>query len=392
MAQAKRGFRAPAEITDYFDQKSLRPAFSWQDVFGEEHAHAFTVAKALEIELLGAFQSTIAESLAEGETIENWKARLEPELKRLGWWGPRLVSDPTGRLPDRAVDFSSPRRLQTSYWSNMRAARAAGQWQRIERTKQALPYILYVRTASIEPRPEHLAFEGIILPVDDAFWRTHFPPNGWGCKCSVRQISAREATRLGYKLDDGGPQIVWRQYLNKRTGELVKVPEGIDPGWQTNPGLARARTLVARLTETLDQAGPELARKAIAEIVNSRETAVLANLSERVRIPVAVAETAASELNAASPLLIIDTATLRKKMTKHSSVRFDTLASVQEMIDTGQLIDEGRGNARTVFFAIGPVWWEIVLVRSANGFLRIQTLHKVRAADVTKALKKAGLE
>lgn len=203
----------------------------------------------------------------------------------------------------------------------MRAARAAGQWQRIERTKQILPFILYVRTASIEPRPEHLAFEGIILPADDAFWRTHFPPNGWGCKCSVRQISAREATKLGYKPEDGGPQIVWRQFLNKRTGELVKVPEGIDPGWQTNPGLSRARTLVARLTETLDQAGPDLARKAIAEIVQSRETAVLANLAERVRIPVAVAETAAAELNATSPLIIIDTATLRKKTSACTRTR-----------------------------------------------------------------------
>ncbi len=62
------------------------------------------------------------------------------------------------------------------------------------------------------------------------------------------------------------------------------------------------------------------------------------------------------------------------------------------MIDEGQLVDEGRANARTVFFPFGPVWWEIVLVRSANGFLRIQTLHKVRDADVQKALQAAGLK
>ena len=32
----------------------------------------------------------------------------------------------------------------------------------------------------------------------------------------------------------------WR---NKRTGQTVEVPVGIDPGWDTNPGKNRARNL-----------------------------------------------------------------------------------------------------------------------------------------------------
>ena len=38
---------------------------------------------------------------------------------------------------------------------------------------------------------------GTLLPVDDPWWQTHYPPNGWGCKCWVRQVSRREAERLG---------------------------------------------------------------------------------------------------------------------------------------------------------------------------------------------------
>ena len=50
------------------------------------------------------------------------------------------------------MNFISPGRLQTIFSANMRSARAAGQWDRIQRTKDALPYLLYVRTTSKEPR------------------------------------------------------------------------------------------------------------------------------------------------------------------------------------------------------------------------------------------------
>ena len=77
--------------------------------------------------------------------------------------------------------------------ANRRTAYAAGQWARILRTAKALPYLLY----SLGPnRDHHVAIAGTILPFDTPFWHTHFPPNGWGCKCRVRQISSRERERL----------------------------------------------------------------------------------------------------------------------------------------------------------------------------------------------------
>ncbi|NTV80668.1 MAG: hypothetical protein HGA24_04505, partial [Candidatus Aminicenantes bacterium] len=37
-------------------------------------------------------------------------------------------------------------------------------------------------------RPLHRAWNGTILPVDHAWWKTHFPPNGWRCRCTVRAL------------------------------------------------------------------------------------------------------------------------------------------------------------------------------------------------------------
>lgn len=37
------------------------------------------------------------------------------------------------------------------------------------------------------------------------------------------------------------------KWLNKRTGEEELVPEGIDPGWNYNPGISRSAALERQL-------------------------------------------------------------------------------------------------------------------------------------------------
>lgn len=279
--QPQPGFRVPAEVPRYFADRGLKPAFSWLDVWGEEHAHAFTVAKAVDVELLGVLRDSIKRAIDAGQGFDTWRAALKPELERIGWDKPRLVVDPTGERPDRTVDFTAPRRLQTIFTSNMRSARAAGQWDRIQRTKDALPYLLYVRTTSAEPRPQHLTWAGTILPADDPWWRTHFPPNGWHCKCAVRQISRFEREeKLGTPgYDDERPPLEEKPFVNRRTGEIVRVPDGIDPGWGHNPGLVaeRRRTAADALTGRIEAAaaGPDPAailsalRRATEDVVRS---------------------------------------------------------------------------------------------------------------------------
>ena len=37
-------------------------------------------------------------------------------------------------------------------------------------------------------RPEHADLEGVTLPIDDPFWASYYPPNGWNCRCTVVQV------------------------------------------------------------------------------------------------------------------------------------------------------------------------------------------------------------
>lgn len=390
MADGSKGFKTPRDVTDYFDQKALRPAFSWLDVWGEEHAKAFTVAKATETELLGTFQRSISTALKEGQTFETWKEEVEKELRRLKWWGPREVTDPLGRDTSKIVDFSSPRRLRTIFNSNMRAARAAGQWQRIQRSKRALPFILYVQSVSLNPRSEHLGWVGTILPVDDPFWRTHFPPNGWECKCAVRSVTAREAKSLGYDPDVPGPQIVWRKFVNRRTGEVMQLPEGIDRGWQTNSGLSRAKGLTNMLAEDLRKAGPEIAARQVSDFWNSPERMVLAGLKEKgISLPAATSVPLAKELGTNGSLVTVfaDTAQVKLGKPKELAERKNAFDRLNSILTHGVIVDEGREDARSLLWFDGAAWWAAVVQKTKTGYLRVITFHRSSTRKAEKQLR-----
>ncbi len=224
----------PPQASRYLRNKELQPAFSWADVAPEEHAVNFSVAKATQIDVLTTLQGALQTALDEGRSFGHFKREITPELQRLGWWGKSQMRDVDGSLQE--VTLGTPRRLRVIYDTNMRTARAAGQWERIQRTKAALPYLTYRLGPSERHRPAHLAKRGITLPVDDPFWSSWYPPNGWGCKCWVRQITAAEAERLGIS---ESPDIQTREWENPRTGEVRQVPVGIDPGWERNPGALR---------------------------------------------------------------------------------------------------------------------------------------------------------
>ena len=250
------GFRfpgpVPEEALEFFRAKDIRPSFSYLDVAAEEHALQFTVAKSAGFDILADVKAALIAHLAEGGTMRAFQRQLTPILQRAGWWGVEEVTDPeTG--DKRLAQLGSPRRLRTIFRSNMRSARAAGQWERIQRTKRTHPWLLYRVGPSETHRPDHVAWNGTLLPADDPWWRDHFPPNGWGCKCWVRQVSAAEAARLGGQT--ARPPRHEVEWTNPRTGATQRVDRGLDPSWASNPGIDRARLLEEMLADKRRELG-----------------------------------------------------------------------------------------------------------------------------------------
>lgn len=246
----------PEEAIAYFRAKGLALGFSWRDVWAEEHDIAFTVAKAMSLDLLEEIRAGIDAALAEGQTLEQFRKALTPVLIARGWWGRREVIDPlTGEV--REAQLGSARRLQTIFDTNLRTAYAAGHWRQIEETKEARPWLVYRHTPQEDPREEHQAWDGLCLPADDPWWRTHYPPNGWYCKCYVQQMNDRDLKRYGITPEAKAPPLMPRPWVDKRNNRVVVVPYGIDPGFDRNPGLtdrpAEARQRLAEKARVLEK-------------------------------------------------------------------------------------------------------------------------------------------
>lgn len=238
---------APADALKFFREKGYRIGFAWQDVWKQEHEAAFTVAKMMDVDLLRDVRAAVDQAIANGETLAQFSKELKPRLVDAGWWGKKVMADPATEEA-QLVQLGSPRRLRTIFRVNMQQSYAAGDWAQIQDTKEEAPYLMYDAVDDGRTRPQHKAWDGTVLPADDPWWDTHRPPNGWNCRCSVIQLSREQAAAMGKAAPDKAPSSPTREYVNPRTGEISRVPVGIDPGFDYNPGVSR----LAHLRATYD--------------------------------------------------------------------------------------------------------------------------------------------
>lgn len=223
-AQVIAGNTAPLEAIKFLRAKLDVPSATWTDLWEAEHSVAFTVAGAQSDALVKDFHDAVDKAIASGETIETFRKDFDNIVDRYGW------------------DYNGSRnwRSRVIFDTNMSTAYAAGRWEQIQRVKDTRPYLRYVHLAGqAHPRPEHEAWDGIILPVDDEWWLTHYPPNGWFCHCTVQSVSPDDLDRYGWTVSDSAPaSIMVEATITTSDGgtRTVMTPEGIDPGFAYRPG------------------------------------------------------------------------------------------------------------------------------------------------------------
>lgn len=77
--------------------------------------------------------------------------------------------------------------LRAEYNFVQASAQMAAKWEQF--AEDGDHYNLQYRTAGDDKvRPQHAALNGITLPMSDPFWESYYPPNGWGCRCTVVQV------------------------------------------------------------------------------------------------------------------------------------------------------------------------------------------------------------
>lgn len=272
--------QAPQEAVAYLASKGLRITFNWDEMLDEAHARAFTVAKAMRLDVLRDIRSGLLEALERGETLRQFEQALTPLLQAKGWWGKQIVVDGQGQA--QQVQLGSARRLKTIYQTNLQSAYMAGRAQ-AQQAADAFPYLMYVAVIDGNSRPSHAALNGKIWRKDDPAWSVIFPPNGINCRCRTRALTAGQIQREGLSVSPP-PEIVTRQVTQDPLGPSDKlfptvqsgvrvtdaagnqVTMWVDRGFNSSPlaGMPMDKLLATKAVDSLgNAAGFDLVRHAV---------------------------------------------------------------------------------------------------------------------------------
>lgn len=218
-----------AEQVAFFRQKlgNLVPTQKWDDILGDAHDRAFMVAGAAKADLLADLAAAVDKAIADGETLDTFKARFLDIVRRRGWAG-WTGDDRSSDQPKGGAGVAWRTRL--IYETNLTTSYAAGRLAQLK--DGGYQWWIYRHSDFVRnPRPYHVALDGTVKRADDPFWKTYYPPNGWGCRCRVVGArSERMARRLGGDPDKRLPE--WVGEIDPETG----APAGVDRGWAYQPG------------------------------------------------------------------------------------------------------------------------------------------------------------
>lgn len=392
------GTAQPAEAVAAFAKRGLlQETFNWHDVWEAEHASRFMVAGVAQADVLKLFRDALQEPLAQGQSLGDFAKQIKPLLQAKGWWGDVEITDPkTGEI--RNTRFNDAR-LQLIYDTNLRQSHAAGRWAAIQRNKKRLPLVMYRTMRDERVRASHAAWDGLALPADDAFWRQHYPPNGWRCRCTAFALSEKDLQRrraAGERIQTEAPPEQLVPYRDPRTGATATAPLGVDPGFAYNAGQAQVQQASTLLRNALDATEPDLAKAQVQQLLRSDNfKRFVGKPVVGEELPVAMmAADQAQALHATTHTVMLSGETLAKQEAHHPELTAEDYVWVQLAIDAGQRI--ASGPARAVYLLERDGWVAVVkATRTGEGlyltsFRRVSSDEGRRSAEIARLREQAA--
>jgi len=240
------------EVIAAFLAKNPLPTARWDDIQGDAHDRAAVVAGAMKADLLADLVEAIRVSVVDGGTLGEFRKSFSAIVARRGWTG----------WTGEGTKEGEAWRTRVIHQTNVSTSYAAGRWVQLTDPDllRVRPYWRYVHSdLSLHARVHHKAWgdSGLTLPWNHPFWRTNFPPNGFGCKCRVVAVRAPAAG------DETEPPEGW-DVLNPDTG----TPPGVEKGWDYAPGASVAETLRKLVADKAAALPPELARDFVEDVAD----------------------------------------------------------------------------------------------------------------------------
>ena len=174
-------------IREAFEERSISEAQSkelWQYYYkhlNKALAEGYNpTIEETNTELVTSLKHNLARFSAFKET--SFKQQIEASLTKNG----KVLSWQEFKAEANKLNIEYNRRwLQVEYNQTVANALSAQKYEEYIANKRIYPNLTYHAVHDERTRETHRAWDGLTLPVEHSFWKTHLPPNDWGCRCYV---------------------------------------------------------------------------------------------------------------------------------------------------------------------------------------------------------------
>ena len=164
----------------YIRGKAVADPKNFGDLPAQLKQRAFTVAGIEQMDVLRRIRDAIAK-LPEGASWDEAKKDVAEKIS-----------------PYAGGDMKAARaRAEFQLRTHGFQAYAVARHQEQTATADVLPYWKYETVGDSRVRAAHAALDGKVLRADDPWWKTHYPPWDWGCRCIVVALDEEDAQGIG---------------------------------------------------------------------------------------------------------------------------------------------------------------------------------------------------
>ncbi len=346
-------FKLPfQEQIDFFNQKLALPSAHYDDILKSAHDRAFIVAGAAKADLLADLHGAVKQAVNEGKTLDWFRGQFDSIVKKHGWTGW------TGEGTEAGVAW----RTRVIYQTNLSTSYAAGRWAQLNDPDllSVRPYWKYIHNDSVaHPRALHQSWNGVVLKHDDPWWATHFCPNGWGCRCRIMAVRAKEFK--GKAAPNDGTY-----NFTDRNGVVHTIPKGIDYGFDYAMGQSNAVKTLAIQQNKLENLPFQLAKSNVNDLLASPIFKQFFNGQLAGEFPVAVLNAADMKaIDATAPTVMLSQESLAAHLKKHPEVGLEDYLKIPTILEQGEVYKQGE--QRLIYLMLGDVRYRAALKRTQDG-------------------------
>lgn len=337
--EAVQWFRNRVPVTDT----------EFKDLSEAARRRAFMVSGVAQLDLTNDVFTALEQAVSEGTDFAEWKKEVGEKLQNA--WGDS-VKNPAWRL-------------ENIYRTNVQSAYAAGRYkqQTDPDVIKARPFWLYDSVLDSRTSTICRNLNGTLLPADDPFWQTRYPPNHFGgCRSGVRSFTRKQTERRGVTENPTTqePDVAFRH-----------VPSLDDwvPGYEGKPY--------------------ELARLHARKFARSPAFDDFLEGKGLDKVPVAALDDElADKIRAEARTVLLSEETLAKNQRNHPELPETLYRSAQDIIDNAQVIVQDTDRTLIFLNMDDRIVYLVIKATRKGDELYLTSLHYADESDIGRAKRK----